>query len=141
MKRRHWGLIASFALGVALPVVLVGWYLWTRAADQYASTVAFSVRTEESSSALELLGGISALSGSSSSDTDILYEYLQSQKLVADMDAALDLRVIWAKPQARDPWFAFDPDGTIEDLVTHWGRMVDIYYDNGAGLIEVRARR
>lgn len=137
LKRRHWSVFVSFLLGVALPVALVAWYLWERAADQYASTVAFSVRTEESSSALELLGGITALSGSSSSDTDILYEFLQSQELVSAIDAEVDLRRIWAGTP-DDPVFAFDPDGTIEDLVRHWSRMVRIYYDDGAGLIEVR---
>ncbi|WP_347100753.1 hypothetical protein [Sagittula stellata] len=138
LKRRHWSLMLSFVLGVLLPAAAVAWYLWDRAADQYASTVAFSVRTEETNSALELLGGLAPLSGSSSSDTDILYEYLQSQKLVAEIDAAVNLRAIWSKPGATDPYFAFDPDGTIEDLVDHWQRMVKIYYDDGAGLIEVR---
>ena len=56
-----------------MPALVTAFYLWTRAADQYASDVAFSVRTEEKGSAIELLGGITELSGSSSSDTDILY--------------------------------------------------------------------
>ena len=127
----------SFLLLVLAPLGATGWYLYERAADQYASTVAFSVRREDTTSALDLLGGITALSGSSSSDTDILYEFLQSQKLVADMDAALDLRGLWAKPE-NDPYFAFDPAGSIEDLVTYWSRMVQIYYDSGSGLIEIR---
>lgn len=130
-------LALSFVLLVLVPVAGTGWYLYERAADQYASTVAFSVRREDTTSALDLLGGITALSGSSSSDTDILYEFLQSQKLVADMDAALDLRGLWAKPE-NDPYFAFDPNGSIEDLVAYWGRMVQIYYDSGSGLIEIR---
>ena len=130
-------LALSFILLVLAPLGATGWYLYERAADQYASTVAFSVRREDTTSALDLLGGITALSGSSSSDTDILYEFLQSQKLVADMDAALDLRRLWAKPE-NDPYFAFDPAGSIEDLVTYWSRMVQIYYDSGSGLIEIR---
>ena len=134
---RHYAVLASFLLCVLLPLLVTGWYLYARAADQYASTVAFSVRTEEKSSALELLGGITELSGSSSSDTDILYEYLQSQKLVADIQAAVDLRAVWSRP-GSDPVFAFDATGTIEDLVDYWNRMVKIYYDDGAGLIEVR---
>jgi len=139
LKRRHWAVIISFVLCVVLPMLLVAGYLWTRAADRYASTVAFSVRTEEKSSALEVLGGITQLSGSSSSDTDILYEFLQSQKLVADIDAKIDLRAMWSKPE-NDPYFAFDESGTIEDLVSYWNRMVKIYYDDGAGLIEVRVQ-
>ena len=137
VRGRHWLLMLSFLLLVLAPLGATGWYLYERAADQYASTVAFSVRREDTTSALDLLGGITALSGSSSSDTDILYEFLQSQKLVADMDAALDLRRLWAKPE-NDPYFAFDPAGSIEDLVTYWSRMVQIYYDSGSGLIEIR---
>jgi len=137
LRRRHWAIMIGFLIYVILPVFMIGYYLWVYAADQYASTVAFSVRTEESSSALELLGGITELSGSSSSDTDILYEFLQSQKLVSEIDQAIDLRAIWSKPE-NDPIFSFDEEGTIEDLVNHWGRFVHISYDDGAGLIEVR---
>jgi capsular polysaccharide transport system permease protein len=137
-RPRHWLLLLSFVVCVLLPLAGAAWYLWTRAADQYASTVGFSVRREEVSSAIELLGGITALSGSSSSDTDILYEFLQSQKLVADIDAEMDLRSIWSRPRATDPVFTFDPDGTIEDLVAYWPRMVRISYDGGSGLIEIR---
>jgi len=53
------------------------------------------------------------------------------------MDEMVDLRAIWSKAE-NDPFFAFDPDGTIEDLVDHWNRFVHISYDDGAGLIEVR---
>lgn len=122
---------------VVAPISGSGWYLWNVAVDQYASTVAFSVRREEAGSAVETLIGITGISGSSSTDTDILYEFLQSQILVADIDAQVDLRGKWSKPD-NDPVFAFDPSGSIEDLVDYWDRMVKIYYDSGAGLLEVR---
>ena len=139
VRRRHWGVLLTFMIFVATPIGTSAWYLWTRAADQFASTVGFSVRKEDVSSAIEILGGITDLSGSSSSDTDILYEFIQSQRLVADIDAELDLRHMWSLPVATDPVFAYHAPGTIEDLVTQWGRMVRIYYDSGTGLMEVRA--
>ena len=109
VRPRHRLLFLSFVLAVLLPASLTAYYLWGRAVDQYASTVGFSVRREETSSALDLLGGISALSKSSSSDTDILYEFLKSQKLVADLDAKLGLRAIWSKPQG-DPIYSFNTE-------------------------------
>jgi capsular polysaccharide transport system permease protein len=140
-KRRHWMILVSFFAMVALPSIASAWYLWARAVDQYASQVGFSVRTEEASSAIELLGGITSLSGSSSSDTDILYEFLQSQELVANIDAALDLRGIWSRADPDiDPIFIYRPPGTIEDLVDYWGRMVRIYYDSGTRLIDLEVR-
>ncbi|WP_254655969.1 capsule biosynthesis protein [Sulfitobacter sp. 20_GPM-1509m] len=137
-KRRHWVVLLSFLICVALPAGIVAAYLWTRAADQYASSVGFSVRKEEVGSAVEILGGITALSGSSSSDTDILYEFLQSQRLVADINDEIDLWAIWGKAP-DDPWFRLNPGGSIEDLMAYWERMVTITYDSGAGLIDVRA--
>tara|TARA_R110002049_G_scaffold117332_2_gene270538 strand:+ start:121835 stop:123019 length:1185 start_codon:yes stop_codon:yes gene_type:complete len=137
LRRRHSGLILSFMAMVFVPAWIAAFYLWMVADDQYASTVGFSVRKEEVSSAVEILGGITELSGSSSSDTDILYEYIQSQKLVSVLNKELDLENIWSKP-VYDPLFAYDPDGTIEDLLDYWGKMVNIYYDSGSGLIEIR---
>lgn len=137
LQGRHWLMGLSFVVMVVLPVLVGAWYLWTRAADQYASTVGFSVQREEMGSALDLLGGLGALSGSSTLDTDILYEFLQSQKLVADLDAVLDLETIWSRPDG-DPFYAYDASGTIEDLVAYWNRMVRINYDSASGLIELR---
>jgi len=140
LKRRHVSVMVSFAVLVLLPLAVTGWYLWTRAADQYASHVGFSVRTEEAGSAIESMLGPLNLSGSSTADTDILYEFIQSQGLVATIDRTIDLRAIWSKADPDiDPIFAYRPPGTIEDLVAHWGRKVKIYYDGGTGLIEVMA--
>lgn len=137
--RRHRFLLLTFTLIVMLPVCLSGYYLWERAADQYASNVGFSVRTEEQSSAIELLGGITELSGSSSSDTDILFAYLSSQELVSRIDERVDLRAIWSRVSNRqDPVFAFDPSGTIEDLQAHWDRKISVVYDSGTGLMDLQ---
>lgn len=137
-RRRHVFLLLSFLFVVVVPVIAAATYLWTRAADQYASDVAFSVRTEEQGSAIELLGGITELSGSSSSDTDILFAYLSSQELVSRVNERVDLRAIWSRVSPQDdPVFAFDPTGTIEDLQAHWARKISIVYDSGTGLIDL----
>lgn len=137
LRPRHLGLLISFALCVLLPAAATSWYLWARAADQYASTLGFSVRKENSSSAIELLGGFSNLTGSSSADTDILYDYMHSQKLVSEIDAELDLRAKWSKP-VGDPVFAFAAPGSVETLLTYWRRQVQVTYDNATRLIEIR---
>lgn len=138
-RGRHWFLALSFVVVCAAPVTVSAYYLWTQAADQYASYLAFSVRSEEQSPAVELLGGITDLSGSSSSDTDILYAYLTSQELVSKVNDRVDLARIWSRvPQSADPVFSYDPEGTIEDLVAHWERKISITYDNNTRLIDVR---
>ncbi|MEN8952791.1 capsule biosynthesis protein [Planktotalea arctica] len=139
LRSRHIAAAVSFAVMVLLPVIVSAVYLWTRASDQYASTFAFSIRSEEASSGIELLGGIADLSGSGANDSDILYDYLRSQHLVEKMQTSLDLANLWSLPE-RDPIFAFEKTGLIEDLHKHWDRMIDISHDSTRGIIEVRAR-
>jgi len=140
VKRRHWGLLASFGLIVVLPVMVTGTYMAGFAVDQYASTLGFTVRSENTTSASDLLGGLGATLGASggSRDSDILFEFIRSQELVAAIDAELDLRGLYARPYRRDPVFGFNPGGTIEDLTAYWQRMVRISYDASSGLIELR---
>lgn len=139
LRKRHLLTAAGFVLMVLAPVLLSAWYLWARAADQYASTFAFSIRSEEPASGIELLGGIADLSGSGASDSDILYDYLRSQHLVLQVQAQLDIASLWSVAR-DDPVFAYDATGLIEDLHDHWARMIDISHDATRGIIEVRTR-
>ncbi|MBI1217020.1 MAG: sugar transporter [Rhodobacteraceae bacterium] len=136
----HWGLIASFLVLVLLPTLISGGYLVFRAADQYGATVGFAVRTEKSSTMIDLLGGISQLSGASSTDAGMVYQYLQSPELVKKLDSRLNLRAIFARAYATDPVFAYDPSGRIEDLVDFWNRMVTVSFDQGTGLLTLDVR-
>jgi capsular polysaccharide transport system permease protein len=137
-QRRHRGILLTFVLIVLLPTLASTAYLWTIARDQYASTVAFSVRKEEFRPNLGLLGGLSQLSSAASSETDVLYEFIRSQELVSRIDARVDLRRVWGAAWPADPVFAFNPSGTIEDLQRHWRRTVQITYDAASGLMSLR---
>lgn len=138
LKRRHIILALSFVLAVLLPITVSAWYLWTRAADQYASYLGFSVRSESGPTSSEVLGGITSLVGmtnSSSSDTDILYKFIQSHDLVARVNDRLDLRKIWSKP-LNDPIFSYNGGASLENLLDEWDRKVRVYYDDG--MIDLR---
>lgn len=142
MRPRHLGLLASLVFMAIVPALLTGIYLWGWAADRYVSRVAFSVRQVDAASASDLLGGLARLAGtSSSSDTDILYQFIQSQELVGVIDAELGLRQIWSNGDpALDPWFSYHPPGTIEDLTAYWPRMVKVYNDSGTGIVNVEVQ-
>jgi len=140
MKPRHWGLAFSFLLMVLGPLVGIIFYLWTTATDQYISTTGFTVRSQESGGATELLGGLAQFSGgTTASDSDILYEFIQSQEMVEAVDAQLDLRARYSGPWPEDWAFAIWPDADLEELIWYWHRIVGISYDSGTGLIEVQA--
>ena len=93
----------------------------------------------ETSSPLEILGGLSSISGSSYSDTDILYEFILSQEIVRKIDNSLDLEKVYSKP-AWDPVFTIKKDAAIEEKLEFWKRKVRVLYDPGTGLIEVQVR-
>lgn len=138
LRRRHVALMLSFLLVVVAPVAASGWYLWARAVDQYASYLGFSVRSETGAGTSELLGGLTSLVGmtsNSSTDTDILYKFIQSHDLVERVDERLDLRRIWSKAPG-DPIFGYTGNESLEDLLSEWERKVRIYYDDG--MIDLR---
>lgn len=136
-QKRHNMIRTLFLLGVLAPLLVATVYLYVIAKDQYASYLGFSVRAEDSASPVEMLGGITELAGSSSgTDTDVLFEFIQSQRIVRLVDERLDLRTMYHMPS--DPIFGLDPDATIEGLQKFWGRVVKVFYDSGSGLIEVR---
>ncbi|MGR3608785.1 MAG: capsule biosynthesis protein [Sulfitobacter sp.] len=165
IRLRHIVGLLGLVIMVGGPVAISAWYLWNRAHDRYLSYAGFSVRTEEVGSALEFLGGVAQFSGSSSSDTDILYKFIQSPELVAIIDEQFDLRAIWSKPGSdwtdpeTDPVFAYNPDGgilgvsstgspfvelsdgdargSIEDLTKYWQHRVKVHSDSGTGLIDL----
>ncbi|WP_305037486.1 sugar transporter [Epibacterium sp. Ofav1-8] len=139
-KPRHWLLLLSFLIFVCAPLLLTAGYLWTRAVDQYTSELGFTVRREEAPSAVDILGGLTKLSSNSSSDSDILYEYIQSQELVEKIDATINLRTRFSRHAAIDPIFSLSTNSSIEDLVEYWQKMVLISYAPGTGLIEVKVK-
>ena len=136
MRPRHYGVIVSFFLFVVVPTISYSWYLWTLAADQYQSDVGFGSRTEEVGSTFDFLGALGGTTQSGSKDMDILNQFIVSQELVAKVDAKVDLRAMYTKA-GQDPLNAFHPDGSIEDLVKYWQRMVLVNYDNGTGLMNL----
>lgn len=140
-QKRHRGILLWFVIIVLGPVAAAAFYLYTIAQDQYASTVGFTVRAEETASATDLLGGIgSVLGGGGSNDAEILYEYVRSQEIVKLVDEAVDLRAKWSVEHSSDPLMTFDPDGTIEDLTDFWARMVRVHFDAGSGLMQLRVK-
>lgn len=132
-------LAISFLVMVIIPTLISAWYLWARAEDQYVSTVGFSVRKEDATPSLDILGGLTTIGGSSTaSDADILYDFLGSEDIVSRIDAAVDLRGKFSREWPNDPVFAYDPSGTIEDLTDHWQRRVKVLYDTTTQLITLK---
>jgi len=142
LRRRHYGLLVSLIGLIVLPLLLTIGYLYIFAEDQYASNTGFTVRTEETSSASDLVGGLTAFmgGGGNTSNTDVLYEFMQSQGIVERINARIDLAAHYSQTWPGDPVFSIWPTASIEDLLWYWRRMVRISYDKGSGLIDMQVR-
>lgn len=137
----HRGMALALVLCVVLPVVLVSAYLAVAAQDQYASRAGLTIRQDDSASASDLLGGMSQLlGGSGGSHADLLFEYLHSQEIVIQVDAELDLRAHFSQAWPGDPLFALPPEGSIDQLVRFWQRILRVSFDRNTGLLLVEAR-
>jgi capsular polysaccharide transport system permease protein len=125
---------------VLLPFAASVWYLYFRAEPEYHSDVSFSIRSEDSGAAAAgILGAITGISsGGSAAEPDILFEYIRSQEIVETIDREIDLRTIYNR-KPEDWVFALGEGKSIEGLLSHWRRMVDVSYENHSGVIQVRA--
>ncbi len=140
-KSRHRGLLFSMLAVIVLPVLITTVYLLAFARDQYASTVGFTIRHEETSGASELMGGISSMLGAGTrGEADLLYEFIQSQEIIERISTKFDLVGHYSANWPYDPVYSLWPDATIEDILWFWERMVRISYDKSSGLIQVQVR-
>jgi capsular polysaccharide transport system permease protein len=132
------GLIVSFVLLVLAPILVesVYWGLW--ASKQYESEIKFTVRAGESSP-LDSLGGLFGLSGSAQAqDAQIISKYISSRSMIETLDASLDLRKIYGRPEA-DYFSRFTRD-TIEDLERYMKNRIDVNIETISGIITVSVR-
>ncbi len=139
-QRRHFGVIISFIIMVVVPLTLWSAYVTFLARDQFSSTVAFTVRSEDAPTASDMLGGLANFSTPTTVDVDILFQYIQSQELVLAIDEQLNLRRLFSQDSGLDVVFSLHENATIEELVDYWQQMVHIAYTPGSGLIEVEVK-
>lgn len=142
VRRRHRWMVLSFVLLVLVPVAGTFYYLFEHAQDRYASNAAFFVHREDTTSSVESVFGLAGVGGGGNTpDADVLYQYIQSQQMVELANERLDLRSLYTAPYEVDPYFALNPDATLEEMVKYWDRVVSMVFapDNGLITLEVIA--
>ncbi|MDO9637553.1 MAG: sugar transporter [Pseudotabrizicola sp.] len=138
LQRRHYGLMLSFGAMVLVPVILCALYLFVLANDQYASRAGFTIRQEDGNTASAILGGLSFLTGGSQGvNAGVLHEFMQSQTMMEQVDARIDLRAHYAQGWPYDPVYSIWPDATTEELFGFWKRVLRLSYDSSSGLIDL----
>tara|TARA_Y100000815_G_scaffold239986_1_gene235208 strand:- start:269 stop:1429 length:1161 start_codon:yes stop_codon:yes gene_type:complete len=138
LRLRHKFLGASFIAMVVLPVGVIATYLIVFATDQYHSTMSFSIRSEEFRNPLDALAGLGQISTGTTSDADIVYDFIGSQKIVRSIDKTINLRRIYSSAKS-DPLFTISEGVPTEELLAHWNWMVQANFDKRSGLIQVNS--
>lgn len=143
LRPRHRGLLLSIVFFVISPIVVTATYMVFFAQPQYVSLSGFVVRQDDSASASMLAGGLSQVLGSTGAgNSDLLYEFIQSEAIVRRIQEDIDLIDHYSQTWPMDPLFSIPPDVEMETLVRFWRRMVRITHDKNSGvlMVEVRAR-
>lgn len=138
-KARHWAAGLSFLTIVLAPSVATVGYLYTLAADQYASRVAFSIRGNENTGPISFLGALSQTVTVGGTDAEIVYDFVRSQQMVEAAMTALPLQEIYNLPE-RDIVFRLGDDRPIEDVIDYWNWMTSVSFDGGSGIVHFEAR-
>jgi capsular polysaccharide transport system permease protein len=130
----------SFVVLVVLPVAVTALYYFLVAADQYVAEFRFTLNTVDPPrfDPLSLLVG-NATHAPAALDSQILVQYITSRAIVDEIDSSLDLRRLFAPPEA-DWWARLALPTSIEELVHYWKGQVDPSYDPADGTVTVRVR-
>ncbi|MCK7616254.1 RkpR, polysaccharide export protein [Roseibium sediminicola] len=140
-KLRHRLILVGFFLFVALPSAAFSVYMLFWASDQYHSTTAFAVRSSNPVAATEILGMVMGGGGSDSttSNSYIVTDYIQSQAILEDLPEDIDLDAIFNR-ESSDFLFSMGSGLPIEDRLYYWNDMVDVSFDATSSVIYVEVR-
>ena len=130
----------SFAALVVMPIAVAAAYYFAVAADQFVAEFRFTLNTVDPPrlDPLSLFTGTVTRSPAAS-ESQILVQYMTSRAIVDEIGASLDLRRLFAPPQA-DWWARLPRPASIEELVHYWQGQVDPSYDPANGTVTVRVR-
>lgn len=140
-KSRHRIMILGYIFLAFLPAAAFAGYMFFWASDQYHSTVAFAVRSSNSTSGTDILGMMLDSGGeSTTSNSYILNDYLQSQTIVEELDKTIDFDAVYNNEHA-DWLFGMGSELSIEGKLAYWKEMVNVTFDATSGVIysEVRS--
>ncbi len=140
-KKKKRGPTLSFILMVIVPIVLSVLYYVFVASDQYAATAQFAIRGADSQASGDILGLVTGFSStaSSTSDSHMVVQYIQSREMVEKLDKSIGLRKLYTD-RGADFWAAADKDWPIEKFVDYWNSMVHVYFDSFSGITELEVK-
>lgn len=143
-RRSIWDRLRGFLpllLVVGLPTLGGVLYYGFIASDLYYTETRISVRSPGSGQTPSLMssamGGIQL--GSASIEADSIVEFATSHDAVRQLLERVDLRAVFSREEG-DLISRLSSDAAFEDLVEHFGKRVEVVYNETSGIITVGAR-
>jgi len=123
---------------VALPALLGTYYFALVATDRYVSGAGFSVRGMDAGGGMDVLGAFTGLAstGSTTSDSYIVLNYLESRDLLDRLQEDFDVRRFYGEEKI-DYISRMGDDLMIEEVVEYWEGMIATTYDSTSGIITI----
>jgi capsular polysaccharide transport system permease protein len=129
----------SLAVIFVIPSAAITTYLMFFASNQYEAEAQFTVMGGE----VPAPDGIAAATGFPAmaiiQDTQIVTNYVQSRAAVEKIDADIDLRGMYSRPEI-DAWARFSHDKPIEKFVKYWRGMTSVSIGMPAGIVTFRVK-
>jgi capsular polysaccharide transport system permease protein len=143
-RKRSYGVIVSFLLFVALPIVAASVYYIFYASNQYVAEFRFAVRESSTpgpvTSATAAVGAlVGATASSAVVENYMVTDYLTSRQIVDELQARVGVKALYARPFI-DWWSRFDGSKPMEKFVSYWQKMVRADYDQITGVAVARVR-
>ena len=138
-RRNRWFLII-----VMLPTLLAGLYYYLIAADQYQSEAHFMVKTGDNapmpSSGFSQLLGLSGGISQSRADASSVDDYLDSQQVVDQLNAKVNLVERFRRPEADWATRLHFAQPKPETLLKYYRKQVNVKVDPESGLTMLKVR-
>jgi capsular polysaccharide transport system permease protein len=133
-------MLATFALVVLLPTLITGLYYAFIASDQYAVSVKFAVRGNDSPAG-DVAGMLLGATGSSASTSDsyIVQDFIASREMIERLERRTD--VVGRYTLQQVDWFSrAAPEDPIEDFLEYWQSMVRAEFDVYSSVVTVQVK-
>ncbi|CAA6805093.1 MAG: Unknown protein [uncultured Thiotrichaceae bacterium] len=125
----------SFLLFVVLPTLIASLYFLLFASDQYYVETQYVIQGEKKSQ-VDLLSGLSGLTGESTDSTKNSYiarEYIWSGNLLKTIDPELGIRDHYTD-KSYDWWARLKSSATFKEFADYWYDIIYINHDTTSGI-------
>lgn len=134
-RRRYIYAAVSFFLVAVFPTAFTTWYLYTFAANQYATEFRFAVRGRQESAGGDSIGQLLGMGATSTgSDSFIVVDHVESLEMIQLLSDRIDMRAVYQK-QPDDVFHAYWGSPAAEDLLDYWRWMANAEFDLSRGIV------